>query len=318
MGVFIMTRQRKKLLFGLAILVLILGVFLFFIFRPSLSNKTTVTEPDQEPIDEMIDQVENMDEEVQSTTNDLSQNLKDAVEQTISVFTQNDYHIAAIGDSLTQGVGDETGRDGYLSTLKRRLTELEYRVRIENFGRRGNRTDQLIERIEEENSIQRSIRRADIVLVTAGANDIMQIVRENILNLDETVFDLELDNYEERLVDLFELIHSYNEDVEIYLIGFYNPFEGYFDDIEALEDILVEWNQTGEAVFEGYPNGHFIPVHDLFQIDQINLLADDNFHPNETGYSLIGARVLNSITTLLEDIAAEQEDNSEDEGMSME
>ncbi|WP_440897867.1 GDSL-type esterase/lipase family protein [Amphibacillus sp. Q70] len=287
-------------------------------FRPSSSNETTVTEPDQEPIDEMIGQVENMDEEAQSTTNDLSQNLKDAVEQTISVFTQNDYHISAIGDSLTQGVGDETSRDGYLSTLKRRLTDLDYRVRIENFGRRGNRTDQLIERIEEENAIQRSIRRADIVLVTAGANDIMQIVRENILNLDEAVFDLELDNYEERLVDLFELIHSYNEDVEIYLIGFYNPFEGYFDNIEALEEILINWNQTGETVFESYPNGHFIPVHDLFQIDHINLLADDNFHPNETGYSLIGARVLNSITTMLENIAAEQEDNPENEGMSLE
>lgn len=303
---------------GFALSVFIIGVFLFLIFRPNRINLTTTTEPEQEPIDEVIDQVENMDEEVQSTTNDLSQNLKEAVDQTISVFVQNDYHISAIGDSLTQGVGDEINSDGYLTTLKRRLTDMDYRVRIENFGKRGNRTDQLIERIEEESAIQRSIRRADIVLLTAGANDIMQIVRENILNLDEDIFDLELDHYEERLIDLYELINSYNEDAEIYLIGFYNPFESYFNDIEALEDILIKWNETGETVFESYPNGHFIPIHDLFQINQINLLADDNFHPNETGYSLMGARVLNSIEPMLENLAAEQDIDNDDEGISME
>lgn len=313
-----MSRRRKKMFLGFALSVFIIGVFLFLIFRPNRINLTTTTEPEQEPIDEVIDQVENMDEEVQSTTNDLSQNLKEAVDQTISVFVQNDYHISAIGDSLTQGVGDEINSDGYLTTLKRRLTDMDYRVRIENFGKRGNRTDQLIERIEEESAIQRSIRRADIVLLTAGANDIMQIVRENILNLDEDIFDLELDHYEERLIDLYELINSYNEDAEIYLIGFYNPFESYFNDIEALEDILIKWNETGETVFESYPNGHFIPIHDLFQINQINLLADDNFHPNETGYSLIGARVLNSIQPMLENLAAEQDIDNDDEGISME
>jgi len=313
-----MTKKRKKIILGLVIFVLILGSFLFLFFRPSPINHTTVTEPKEEPIDEVIDQVENMDEEVQTTTNDLQQNLQDAFEQTLNVFTQNDYHITALGDSLTQGVGDETNKDGYLTTLKRRLTDLDYRIRIENFGKRGNRTDQVLDRVEEENAIQRSIRRADIVLVTVGANDILQIVRDNIMDLDEEIFDLEIGHYEERLVELFELIHSYNEDAEIYLIGFYNPFEGYFDDIEALEDILVEWNHTGQEVFENHPKGHFIPIDDLFQIDHVNLLADDNFHPNETGYSLIGARVLNEIVPMLEDITPEQEEVLEEQNPSME
>src|SRR5699024_8299776 len=218
-----MTKKRKIIILWVVIFVLILGSLLFLFFRPSPINHTTVTEPKEEPIDEVIDQVENMDEEVQTTTNDLQQNLQDAFEQTLNVFTQNDYHITALGDSLTQGVGDETNKDGYLTTLKRRLTDLDYRIRIENFGKRGNRTDQVLDRVEEENAIQRSIRRADIVLVTVGANDILQIVRDNIMDLDEEIFDLEIGHYEERLVELFELIHSYNEDAEIYLIGFYNP-----------------------------------------------------------------------------------------------
>lgn len=311
-----MTRRRKIIIFWLSVAMLILGVFLFLVLRPSPLYKTTVTEPDQEAIDEVIDQVESMDEEVQTATNDLSETLKDAVEKTINVFTQNDYHVTAIGDSLTQGVGDETNRDGYLSILKRRLSSLDYRVRIENFGRRGYQTHQLIEVIETENLIQRSIRRADIVLLTVGANDILQIVRDNLLNLEEPVFDAEIDDYEERLIELIEVIRSYNQEAALYLIGFYNPFEGYFDDIGALEDILIEWNDTGEAVFGAEPNGHFIPIHDLFWLDDINLLADDNFHPNETGYSLMGARVFQAILPAIEELSAEDAAQDLDEQTS--
>lgn len=313
-----MTRRRKIQLVWIGLSSLILAIFLFLLLRPNPFYQTTVTEPDQEAIDEVISQVESMDEEVQTATNDLSQSLKDAVEQTINVFTQNDYYVTAIGDSLTQGVGDETNRDGYLSTVKRRLSAMDYRVRIENFGHRGFQTVQVIDRIKEESSVQRSLRRADIVLLTVGANDILQIVRDNILNLDASAFDSEINDYEKRLAELIDLILSYNEEVEVFLIGFYNPFEGYFDEIEALEDILIDWNVTGESVFESYQTGHFIPIHDLFQIDQVNLLANDNFHPNETGYSLIGARVLEAILPTLEQLASEDETPITDEHTSIE
>lgn len=300
-----MIRRRKIQLLWIGLSILILAGFIYLLLRPNPIYQTTITEPNKEPIDEVISQVESMDEEVQTATNDLSQSLKDAVEQTINVFTQNDYYVTAIGDSLTQGVGDETNRDGYLSTVKRRLAAMDYRVRIENYGHRGFQTGQVIDRIKEESAVQRSIRRADIVLLTVGANDILQIVRDNILNLDEAAFDAEIDAYETRLKELIDLIRSYNEDVEIFLIGFYNPFEGYFDEIEALEEILVDWNNVGESMFESYQTGHFIPIHDLFQIDQVNLLANDNFHPNETGYSLIGARVLEAILPIFEQLISE-------------
>ncbi|WP_155835499.1 GDSL-type esterase/lipase family protein [Amphibacillus xylanus] len=303
-----MTRRRKIKLFWISMTVILFAIFLFLLLRPNQFNQTTVTEPDQEPIDQVISQVESMDEEVQTATNDLSQTLKEAVEQTINVFTQNDYYITAIGDSLTQGVGDETNRDGYLSTVKRRLSAMDYRVRIDNFGQRGFKTNQVIDRIKEEASVQRSIRRADIILLTVGANDMIKIVRDNILSLNEAIFDEEIDHYQSRLIELFELIQSYNEDVEIFLIGFYNPFEGYFDEVEALEDILNKWNNIGKVTFESYEQGHFIPIHDLFQIDRVNLLANDNFHPNETGYSLIGARVLEEMLPTFELIAQEKKE----------
>ncbi|WP_090791803.1 SGNH/GDSL hydrolase family protein [Pelagirhabdus alkalitolerans] len=308
-----MTRRRKKMLILIAIVLLLIGGFIFLIIPPSTWNETTTTEPDGDNIDEVIEQVESMDEESQTAAGDLSQNLRDAIDQTLNVFTQNDYHITALGDSLTQGVGDETNNAGYVGVLERRLTNKDYRVNIDNFGRRGNRTDQLITRLEEENAIQRSISRSDVVLITIGANDIMRIVRENIMDLNEAAFSSELNDYENRLHEIFELINEYNEETEVFLIGFFNPFAGYFEDVEALYDILDEWNQTGAEVVQMYPNAHFISIEDLFSIDDVNLLADDNFHPNETGYSLMGSRVLSTILPLLDEMHETAEDVEETE-----
>ncbi|WP_091497146.1 SGNH/GDSL hydrolase family protein [Amphibacillus marinus] len=313
-----MTRQKRKLFITIILIIAGLIGLVIFIFRPNPLHQTTTIEPDGDRIDDLIEQVENMDEEVQTATNDLSQNLKDAVEQTLTIFTRTDYRITALGDSLTQGVGDESNGNGYIGVLERRLSDHDYRVRFDNFGRRGNRTDQLLTRLDEENSIKRSVERADIVLITIGANDIMRIVRENFLDLNEDAFDLERTSYEERLTDIFEKLNEFNPDAEIFLIGFFNPFEGYFNEVAALEDILISWNQTSEAVAESYLNGHYISIRDLFQLEQINLLADDNFHPNATGYSLMGARVLNEIIPTLEQLSMEQEENVEGNNASLE
>nr|WP_326942904.1 SGNH/GDSL hydrolase family protein [Aneurinibacillus migulanus] len=53
---------------------------------------------------------------------------------------------------------------------------------VENFGKRGSRTDGLLERLEQ-NTISSAIEDTDIVLITIGANDIMRIVRENFNHL---------------------------------------------------------------------------------------------------------------------------------------
>ncbi|WP_067842304.1 GDSL-type esterase/lipase family protein [Amphibacillus sediminis] len=311
-----MTRGRKRKIIIILTTFVIAGTLLFLTFRPVPINQTTVVEPNENNLEAVIEQVEDMDQEVQSTTNDISLNLKDAVEQTLSIFTRTDYAITAVGDSLTQGVGDETNNDGYLGVLNRRLNALGYRVKIDNFGKRGNRTDQLLTRLEEDHALQRSIAKADLVLITIGANDIMRIARENILDLNEAAFTEELDDYRTRLEEIYDSIFSYNPDAEIYLIGFYNPFEGIFEEIQALDTILVSWNEVSQSVSENYPNGHFIAIDDLFRIDQVNLLADDNFHPNTTGYALIGLRVLNDITPMLEQIATERE--LQDGNISME
>lgn len=301
-----MTKRKKRQLIALLFFLFILAIIIFFSVRPLQIYQTTTTQPEEDNIQQVIEQVQEKDEEASSPADELSLNLREAVDQALNIFASQDFHITAIGDSLTQGVGDETNSEGYVGVLKNKLSNEGYRLQFNNFGRRGNRTDQLIVRLEEESALQRSISNSDIVLVTIGANDIMRIVRENFLNLQEDIFINEQLEYEERLNTIFEMIIDLNDQAHVFLIGFFNPFEGYFDEVEELSTILTSWNQSGEQLTNNYPLIQYIPIDDLFQIGGVNLLAEDNFHPNSTGYSLIASRVLNYLQPALEDIILER------------
>ena len=277
------------------------------------SNQTAETEPEEENIEEVIDQVQEKDQEVENEENHkLSENIKNAVENTVGLFLRNDYKIVAIGDSLTQGVGDNVNNDGYVGRIEDAFSNDDYRVDIDNFGKRGNRSDQLLKRLENE-EIKESIEEADMILLTVGANDIMNVVKSNFMNLNEEPFAVERTAYEQRLREIFDAMFALSPDVKIYLIGFFNPFEGYFEDVDELDQILTNWNNTGRKLTLQYPQANFIPTNDLFQIEDVNLLADDNFHPNATGYTLIAERILTYIRPTIEAAREEIDESVTDE-----
>ncbi|QGQ45558.1 SGNH/GDSL hydrolase family protein [Metabacillus sediminilitoris] len=239
-------------------------------------------------------------------TEDIGGKVREAVEGVIKLFNK-DLQVVAIGDSLTQGVGDETKSSGYVGILNNTFEENNINITIENYGKRGNRTDQLLKRLEKE-EIAESIQHADIVFITIGANDMMKIVKNSFTNLHLELFNEEKIEYLERLTAIFHKINEINPDTKIYLIGFYNPFERYFGDIEELQMIVNDWNESSKSVTEEFENVNYIPTADLFSDSDIELLADDHFHPNTSGYKLMAERILEN----MEEVSVEQEGITED------
>jgi lysophospholipase L1-like esterase len=259
---------------------------------PSLNQK----EEDQSVISDETDGEEEaqleaaVNNDKRTIAEEIKEKIREAVEGTINLF-KKDLKIVAIGDSLTQGVGDETESGGYVGILNHTFENNHLNIKIENYGKKGNRTDQLLKRLEKE-EIASSISKADLVFITIGANDIMRIVKSNFINLKVELFEQERLEYVKRLKAIFDKINEINPDTQIYLIGFYNPFELYFEDIEELGLVMNSWNDAGKAVTEEYENVNYIPVADLFSQRTIELLADDYFHPNTSGYKLMAKRVL--------------------------
>lgn len=56
--------------------------------------------------------------------------------------------------------------------------------------------------------------------------------------------------------------------------------------------IVDNWNHTSEQVAKE-AGATFIPTKDIFISTEVNLFADDHFHPNDIGYKLIAERILN-------------------------
>ncbi|GLB61188.1 SGNH/GDSL hydrolase family protein [Cytobacillus sp. NCCP-133] len=226
-----------------------------------------------------------------------------AKEQIPLDFYPRNLTVAAVGDSLTQGVGDSTDRGGYLPYLEE-LLEKEKSVKdasFYNFGVRGNRSDQLLKKLKTDD-VKEKVKNADIVVITIGGNDVMKVVRENFSNLKLKAFTQEKINYEKNLIEVLNAIREVNPNSRVVLIGLYNPFLKWFSEIREISDILENWNDTSQDILAQYPGTYFVGIDDIFQNTQENLLFTDYFHPNDKGYELIAGRVHE---TLIEEVLKE-------------
>src|SRR5699024_10757815 len=81
----------------------------------------------------------------------------------------------------------------------------------------GYRSDQLLKLIKEPDS-QNSLKEADLVLMTIGANDMMKVFKRDFSHLKVEPFFNELNDFKKRLADIFKEIHAINSDIKVYLI----------------------------------------------------------------------------------------------------
>ncbi|WP_077702316.1 SGNH/GDSL hydrolase family protein [Virgibacillus dokdonensis] len=277
--------QKKKLITGVTLLLLIVGATLYIFIHEA--DQANLAEKDIKQQDAATkEKTANIKKHEQKP----SPKLFTHKEQQVTKHFYQSRHITAIGDSLTQGVGDETKQGGYVGALEQIMTQANTEASFDNFGVRGNRSDQLLKRLQQDDIIA-SIKQADIVFITIGANDVMRVLKENITNLQMEAFEKARVDYEKRLHKILTNIRTVNADTKIYLLGFYNPFGQYFKDIKELKLIADNWNKTGKEIITTYENSSFIPISDLFSNTDENLFAEDNFHPNQLGYERIAERI---------------------------
>ncbi|WP_163527591.1 SGNH/GDSL hydrolase family protein [Halobacillus ihumii] len=292
---------------SLIFLTLILASFINQPESSSIPNKSqTPNEEKQTEKEKPVPKEKEHDQKPTEEEGTLSEGLREVFSSVIEgakhLFVEEDLKIVAIGDSLTQGVGDRTDNGGYVGILEETLnSNIEGEdINIENYGKRGNRTDQLLKRMEKE-EMASSIKEADIVLITIGANDMMKVVKNNFTSLNYEDFAAEQAGYEKRLHEIMQRIEELNPDVPYYLIGLYNPFSKYFENIPELTQIINEWNRIGKEVVSEYDQAVFIPIKDIFvgNLEEY-LWKQDHFHPNEKGYKQIAKRVLEVIKPEIE------------------
>ena len=228
-------------------------------------------------------------------------------------------HIVAIGDSLTEGIGDATKSGGYVPIVADLLEETDgYKeVTTSNYGKNGDRSDQVLKRFHESKSIQEDIASANIVVLTVGGNDIIKTFKQVFLTATEESFILPEKTYQVNLRALLADFKKLNPKLEVYVFGVYNPYYVYFPEITEMQNIVDKWNKTTQEIVNETDHATFISTVDLFdpttkQNEMENLALDeenpsgaeinnpylyekDLFHPNKAGYELMGEVLFQAI-----------------------
>ncbi len=239
-------------------------------------------------------------EKIKKTTTDTKEEVKMDI-----------LRVSAVGDSLTEGIGDTTHTGGYVPLLQTDLSE-NYPIDVvqaENFGKSGDRSDQILKRIKKDEEMQNSIRKADVILVTVGGNDLMKVIQSKIFNkLTLKTFVKPREKYQKELEKMYQEIRQLNPDAPIYQLGIYNPFYKSFSEIKEMQEIVDYWNEGSKEFIDGLDNAYFVPINDEIynglpevpttsSSDTTNnskdvtindlISEEDSFHPNNLGYQII-------------------------------
>lgn len=211
-------------------------------------------------------------------------------------FFPRTIEVVGLGDSLTQGVGDELMREGYLGRLQQHFSQYNgiEDVLLTNTAKRGRRSDQLLKMLKN-GEVDHQIRKANIITLTIGGNDIMKVVKKDLFNLKVEAFEKELEKFERNYVQILHEIREINSTAPIILMGLYNPITIVTDEKSEFDLILDEWNETIQATANSDSNACFVPIDRLFVTNTNLVYHTDFFHPNSKGYQLVLEEIVNTM-----------------------
>lgn len=220
----------------------------------------------------------------------------------------------ALGDSLTEGVGDSTGQGGFVPLLANDIRDnLDVEVSSQNYGISGNTSQQILKRMQSDKALKNDLKKADILTITVGGNDVMAVIRKNLANLKVSSFELPEKNYQLRLQKIVKLARKDNNDLHIYILGIYNPFYLNFPEMTEMQNVINNWNNKTKEVTSQFEHVHYVSINkqlyrgidgqegivqsdgDQTRVVNDALFNQDHFHPNNIGYQIMSDAVLESI-----------------------
>lgn len=185
--------------------------------------------------------------------------------------------LVAIGDSLTYGQGDEKDNGGYVGQIKPAL-EKQYDTKVStwNYGVSGDRSDQILKRLNNQPKMRKNLKKADVIVMTVGGNDLMQKLQGDLLSSKSNVSDdvaKARTGYEKKLKTLFTAVCKQNDHAPIFLFSIYNPVYTYFPQVSVINDSISKWNQTSKDTVQNFKPAYFVDINHLMSYGQYKTQA---------------------------------------------
>jgi lysophospholipase L1-like esterase len=194
--------------------------------------------------------------------------------------------VVLLGDSLAYGTGDESGQGvgGWLDDeLARRGVASRPSV---NLGVNGATTEDVATRLGEE-TVRTAIARADVVILSVGANDLVRFpgAREEALREPFTAARRTLD----RVALVVAAILEINPHARVLVLGGYNPFPQH-PYAPLVARYLAVWDEALVEEFESEPRVAVVKMFDIVR-GPGRLSSVDHFHPGQAAYRDAARRI---------------------------
>lgn len=221
--------------------------------------------------------------------------------------TQAQINIAAVGDSLTHGVGDTTNQGGYVPLIAQDVAiNTDAHVSTSNFGVTGDTSLQIAKRVRTNPKLAEKLKQADVITLTVGGNDLMHVLQKNLLSMNKKDVTVGINKFQVHLRSLIGDIRRDNPNAPIYVFSIYNPFYVYFPNIKMMQSSVHRWNQNTKKTLATLNGTHFVDVENVLSkgsntaagskkdtkksVNQL-IYGKDHFHPNNAGYVQMTAKL---------------------------
>ncbi|GKT03895.1 SGNH/GDSL hydrolase family protein [Furfurilactobacillus entadae] len=185
--------------------------------------------------------------------------------------------LVALGDSLTEGIGDQRKQGGYVGQIKTQLTKkADVDATTYNYGKAGDRSDQIQARLTKSATMQNRIKHANVIVMTVGGNDLMQGLQSATISGESSVPAMNQvvkrtqQGYATKLQSLLTQVRQLNPKAPIFLFGIYNPVYVYFANITQLNTYIQSFNQTTQTAAASYKQLYFMNINETLSYGQYN------------------------------------------------
>ncbi len=224
--------------------------------------------------------------------------------------THNPSTLVGLGDSVT--AGSHCDCPGYVADLAGILADTNgVPVRNYNLGQDGQTSGGLLASLAGDQPNVRPVARADLVVMTIGANDFsskMAPIENGTCGPDLACTDSTLQEMQRNVTSIIDRIRALRSDrqVTIEITGYWNVFEDgavadndYSPQLRTGSDVLTR--NVNAALSKVCAEQHVIYV-DLYgpfkgdgDADDTHLLADDGDHPNAAGHAIIAQELAGAL-----------------------
>lgn len=214
----------------------------------------------------------------------------------------------ALGDSLAFGIGSqgEIG-SGYTDFLAQSMKSMNVLKSFnKGFSLPKHTTGDVLKDLQENVAkpiwvgglpgeiveLHKSIAAADLITISVGANDALAHIKMDpatgAVNIDMVNLTAAIKGVGANYHSMLSKIYEINPDVQIYVMGYYNPFPHIAPEHQPqLGQLLVSLNGAIQAGMTG-TNAIFVPTSEVIATDYSAYLPNpSNIHLSEAGYKLV-------------------------------